>query len=100
MNTSILTHLAAAIIPLIIILIAYLIYRQFQVSKIRTEYWSRQGSQSLNEIGFWDLENMPEPPYIYTEKDSLFTALQTIALVQDLGLLELIDKNQTLTENK
>lgn len=100
MNTSILTHLAAAVIPLLLVVIGYIVYNRIQSSKIRSLYWKRQSSQALEEIGFWDMEKMPELPTIITDKDSLYTALQTTSLVQELGLLKLFRKKQYLTEDQ
>ena len=88
MPILILTHAAAAIIPIICIIGAFFIYRILMNRRLTEDYWKRQSGDALRQIGFWDLEKFPEPPFLISDKESMITGLQTTALVQELGFID------------
>ncbi|NOY59519.1 MAG: hypothetical protein GXO75_11420 [Calditrichaeota bacterium] len=100
MISLILSYLAAAIIPYVLFFIGMRFARRRRFDRYRREYWTRQNTEALKKIRFWDLQRIPEPFKLVTELESLQTTLQTISLSVELGLLEFIEKNPGLTEEQ
>jgi len=100
MSTLILSHIAAAIVPLALIVLGTRAARRLRFARSRRDFWNRQSVEALKKIGFWDIEDVPEPLKIITERESLQTALQTISLSVELGLFELLAEHPGLTDEK
>ena len=70
MMTLNLTHLAAAIVPLILIFLATRVIKKIQYIRYRNDFWNRQSTEALKKIGFWDIKGLPATPEIITGRDS------------------------------
>lgn len=100
MVSSILSHLTAAICPLLFFFLIMRIVRRTRIKRYRDDFWDRQSVEALNKIEFWGIEKLPEPLKITTERDCINMALQTISSLLELGLFELLAQKQGMTEEE
>lgn len=90
MLTNILTHLLAALIPLV----GYFAFNQLReyrrFTRFRKEFWARQTPEALARTGFMQLKIVPQPVQALGWTDSARTAVQAISLADELGVYALL----------
>ncbi len=97
MISVILSHLVAAIAPLLLILGIKFYKQKKQYIRKRNSFWKRQNNDNLKKTGLLSDKHVAEPFLLLFERQSLQTAIQIISLGIELDLFELIDEHPGFT---
>lgn len=98
MGYLVFTHLAAAILPVLIIFLGFRIFHRKRIKRICDDFWHCQSQLALEKIGIWTSDPMPEPPKIITDRDSINLALEVVSALHMLGFFELFAGLGAVTE--
>jgi len=94
------THLAAAILPALFFLLGFRYLNRKGIRRFYDDFWRTQSKMALEKIGIMAIDQMPEPPRIITDRDSINLALQLVSALHELGFFELFGSRRAVTEEE
>jgi len=97
MVSSVLSHLLAAVLPLLLIFIYMHFSRRRRFARRRRAFWQRQKADGLKYLQFTPQNGVAPPLNFLGELESARSALQTVSLAIDLDLFEFLARQEKAT---
>jgi|GEM_PF-6315603 len=97
MLSSVLSHLLAAIFPVLLFFLYMHFSRRRRFARRRRAFWQRQKAEGVKYLQFAPQNGVAAPLNFLGELESARTALQTVSLAIDLNLFEFLEEKRTAT---